>query len=104
MINPCIVVTTTPTKDDASNIADKLINKKLAACISIKKINSIYQYNNNIVDSIEYELNIKTNIEHYNEIIELITSIHPYDIPQILCIKIEKSTPQYLNWLHSVTQ
>ena len=101
--NLCIIITTTSTKDDANNIAQKLLHERLAACISMKQINSVYTWNNEIVDDIEYELSIKTTINHYKAIEELISSIHPYDVPQILCIKIDKSSSEYSNWLrHSI--
>ena len=55
-----LLVTTAPNQLLAENISKELIGRKLAACISIKEIKSIYRWQENIEENKEFELTIKS--------------------------------------------
>lgn len=93
-----ILVTTVNTLDAAKNIARKVIENKLAACVNIIPINSIYYWRNKIVDEKEFMLLIKTSAEQVNALREWIINNHPYEVPEIL-IMYSESNKEYFNWL-----
>ena len=66
----------------ANNIAHKLVSEKGAVSVHIRKINSIYQWNNQIEDVIEYEIEALTsNPQNANKII---SKYHTYELPEII--------------------
>ena len=50
MNNILVLITTESDKKKAKYVAKLLVKKKLAACVSIKKIFSTYQWNDNIAN------------------------------------------------------
>lgn len=99
-----IVLTTTPDINLANSISNSLIEKKLAACISINKISSIYRWKNEIENAKEYELKIKTKQKNFKKIEKLITSLHVYDVPEIIAIKIINGSKKYLKFIDNQTK
>ena len=63
------LITTVPNQLLAEQIAKELIEVKLAACVSIKEIKSIYKWQGNIEENKEFELNIKSLPENLDELI-----------------------------------
>ena len=58
-----IMITTESSKKNASRVGKLLIKKKLAACVSIKQIFSIYSWNDEIEETKEFEITIKSKPE-----------------------------------------
>jgi len=67
----------------AREIGKQLLDRKLAVCINILPINSMYLMNDNLMEENECGIFVKTLPEFENTAIELIKSIHPYDTPFI---------------------
>ena len=63
-----LLITTAPNQLLAEQISKELIEKKLAACISIKEIKSIYNWQGNIEENKEIEITIKSLPENLNEL------------------------------------
>ena len=63
-----LLMTTVPNQLLAEQISNELIERKLAACISIKEIKSIYRWQGNIEENKEFELTIKSIPENLNEL------------------------------------
>ena len=99
MMDYIIVKTTFAKKKEAEEIAKKIIEKKLAACIQISEIESYYRWNNSVEKSNEYKVEIKTLDKNYKRIEELITKNHKYEIPEIISYKLNKGSKKYLNWI-----
>lgn len=95
-----IIKTTFENKKDAEEIAKKIINFQLGACIQILKIESYYTWNNKIKKSNEYKIEVKTLDKNYKKVEELITKNHKYKIPEIISYKLNKGSKKYLNWVN----
>ena len=93
-----ILITTETDEKKAKNIARLVIQKKLAACVSIKQIFSIYKWGDDIEEAQEIEIVIKSKPELKNELITFIKEISSYDVPQIL-FKTFHAENKYNNWL-----
>lgn len=99
----CIVSTTFPTKESAKAMIDVVLEKNLGACIQLMPIESFYPWNVQVCEESECLMLIKTRTEHYDAIEALIQAHHPYEIPQILQIPIEKGLDAYLAWMEEQT-
>ncbi|GAB6275099.1 MAG: divalent-cation tolerance protein CutA [Peptococcaceae bacterium] len=94
------VITTTEKKDTAEEIAQKVVAKKLAACVQVVgPIISTYWWQNKIEKSEEWLCLIKTKKELYNELESTIIKIHPYEIPEVIALPIVTGNKDYLKWL-----
>lgn len=86
----------------AKIIAKKLLEKKLIACANIiPHIHSIYSLNNEIVEDHEVILILKTKSSICDKCREIISKLHPYDIPSIISIDDVKTNYSFENWINS---
>ncbi|MEM5868888.1 MAG: divalent-cation tolerance protein CutA [Candidatus Aenigmatarchaeota archaeon] len=94
-----IIYSTVEKKKDAKRIAKILIKERIAACVNIFKINSIYRWKGKSIEGEEYALIIKTKNSLVNKVMKRIKELHPYEIPCIICFNIEKGYDKFLNWI-----
>ncbi len=88
---------------EARKIADTLVKKKLAACVNIFPITSIYRWKGKIVQDKESALFVKTKAHLYEDIEKEVKKLCSYEIPCILLSEIKGHKP-YLNWLKKETK
>ncbi|MBU3906958.1 MAG: divalent-cation tolerance protein CutA [Nanoarchaeota archaeon] len=94
-----IIKTTFAKKEEAEEVAKKIIDSNLAACIQISEVESYYRWNNKIEKSNEYKVEIKTVEKNYGKIEELITENHNYEIPEIVAYKLSNGSKKYFEWI-----
>ena len=83
-----VMITTEPDRTKAMRMAKLLIESKLAACVSIKQICSIYEWNDDIEETKEFEITIKSKPEFKDHLIDFLNKTSTYDVPQIIYKKI----------------
>ena len=93
-----LLITTLPNQLLAEEIAKELIERKLAACVSIKEIKSIYKWQGTIEENKEFEITIKSLPENLNELILILKEKISYEIPQLI-YKIFDSENSYFQWM-----
>lgn len=104
MNKPVFIYCTVPDKDTASAIAKKLVESRLAACVSFgSPVQSIYRWKGVVEEATELVMTIKTVQENYARIEELILSLHPYDLPEIVMARIDSGLKPYLEWIEAET-
>jgi len=94
-----VMVTTESNKKKALRVAKLLIQNKLAACVSIKQIFSIYEWNDDIEETKEFEITIKSKPEFKDNLIDFLHKISSYDVPQIIYKRINTDIT-YHDWLN----
>ena len=82
----------------AKKIAKLLLKKKLAACVSLKNIYSIYKWKGKIEEVNEVEITIKSKPDLKNDLIFFLQKMTSYDVPQIIYKKFN-SEKKYKNWV-----
>ncbi len=88
-----------PSKKSAKQIAKKLVEEQLCACVSIlPKISSFYIYEGEFCEDEEFLLLIKTDKTHYDAVEKRIVSLHPYEIPEIIVLPVVKGAKSYIKW------
>ena len=94
-----LLVATECNKKAAKKIAKLLLKKKLAACVSLKEINSIYEWKGKIDEVNELEIIIKSKPELKNALVVFLQKQISYDVPQIIYKKFN-SEKKYSNWVN----
>jgi periplasmic divalent cation tolerance protein len=98
-----VVLVTTASETEAENLAIALINERLAACVSIYPIRSIYRWQGQIEKESEWQLVIKTNLMQFEQLSAKIQAIHSYAVPEIIALPIVAGSQSYLDWLATHT-
>ena len=93
-----LLITTVPNQLLAEQIAKELIKGKLAACVSIKEIKSIYKWKENIEENKEIEITIKSLPENLNKLILILKEKITYEVPELI-YKIFDSENSYFQWV-----
>ena len=92
------MITTESSRANALRMAKLLVQKKLAACVSIKQIFSIYEWDDDIEETKEFEITIKSKTEFKDRLIDFLNKISTYDVPQIIYTKYN-SEMKYYDWI-----
>jgi periplasmic divalent cation tolerance protein len=105
-INPSsellLVVTSFPKLEDAQDMARKLVENRLVACVQIQEsIHSIYRWDGKVCEEKEVLLSAKTAAYKWLEISHFIKANHPYDLPEIVAFTPEKYEEQYGKWVQA---
>jgi len=93
------MVTTESSNANALRMAKLLIQNKLAACVSIKQIFSTYKWDDDIEETKEFEITIKSKPEFKDYLVEFLKKISTYDVPQIIYKKYH-SEMKYYDWIN----
>jgi len=83
----------------AKEIANALVGGRLAACVQMMPIESIYAWQGKVCDEGEIALLIKTKVGLFDKIVAAIKGIHPYEVPEIIQLPITGGSPEYLRWI-----
>ena len=93
------MITTESSNANTLRMAKLLIQNKLAACVSIKQIFSIYEWDDDIKETKEFEITIKSKPEFKDCLIDFLNKISTYDVPQIIYKKYY-SEKKYHDWIN----
>ncbi len=100
----CMILVTCSNESDARQLASGLVKSKMAACVQIHPVTSIYTWENQVQTDPEFRLMIKTKSSIYNEVEAFILEHHDYEVPQIVQVPIEAGLTSYLNWIDENTK
>ena len=98
-VKPVVIVSTFPSKQSVTSIANKLVKKKLAACVNITKISSVYTWKGKVENQNEYLAFFKTTKKNQSTLKKELKKLHPYDVPEIAEINVESINQPYMKWL-----
>ncbi len=94
-----LVLVTTSSQLEAEKIAQTLVESKLAACVNILPIQSIYSWKGEIHNEPEFQLFIKTDLRHFETLVAKVRELHSYEVPEIIALPIVAGSQPYLNWI-----
>ena len=99
----CIaVITTVASRDDARRIAKALVERRLVACAQISEIESLYHWDGALQDDREFRLLLKTVDTQYDAVEQAIRALHPYELPAIYALPIDRIDASYAQWVRGV--
>jgi periplasmic divalent cation tolerance protein len=98
-----MVITTVPNREAAENLAESILNDRLAACVQMADIRSFFIWEGKLQKEGEVALHIKTTEARYHELEAHILEHHPYEVPEIIMLPITAGLPAYLGWIDAAT-
>jgi periplasmic divalent cation tolerance protein len=100
-----LVLTNLPDRAAAERLADELIAKRVAACVNIlAPCRSVYRWKDAVQHDEEHPMLIKTTVERYGALEQALRAGHPYELPEIIAVPIERGLPAYLDWVAAETK
>jgi periplasmic divalent cation tolerance protein len=100
-----LVLTNLPDRTAAERLAQELVQKNLAACVNIlAPCRSVYRWKGAVQHDEEHPMLIKTTHERYAALEQTLRAGHPYELPEIIAVPIERGLPAYLEWVAAETQ
>ena len=95
-----MVFMTSADRDEAGKIAEELLRRRLAACVSIfPKGESYFWWEGTIDREEEYLLIAKTGAGRFADLVSSVKKIHGYEVPEIVSVPLTGGNPDYLRWL-----
>lgn len=95
-----IVLTTTSSFEEAEDLAQKIVEARLAACVQVlPQMKSFYFWQEKVQTDSEHLLLIKTLPERFTELENFIQANHSYEVPEIVAVSAEKVSESYLSWM-----
>ena len=100
-----VVLTNLPDLASAERLADSLLEQRVAACVNIlAPCRSVYRWQGAMQHDEEHPVLIKTTADRYPALEAAIRAAHPYELPEIIAVKVESGLPAYLAWVTEETR
>ena len=100
MAETLLILTNAPDTESAERIARHLVENRLAACVNrLAPCGSVYRWQGAVEEATETPLLIKTTAARYPEVEAAIRSMHPYELPEVVAVRVERGLPAYLDWI-----
>ena len=100
-----VIMTTFPDLNFANNIAKILVEEKLAACVQVMpSMTSTYIWEGKLCQESEHLVLIKTIASNYKSLAARLSSLHPYEVPEIIALSAIAVEQNYLLWAKSILQ
>ncbi len=97
---PVIVLSTAASLDEATRIADALVEERLAACVTVLPgARSVYRWQGRVEHADEVLLVIKTVAARLDALTARVRALHAYEVPEVVAVPITAGWPPYLAWL-----
>jgi periplasmic divalent cation tolerance protein len=95
-----LVLTTAGSRDEAANIAASLVESRAAACVQVVPgVESFYRWEGRVARDAEWLLLCKTTAGRYADVERAIRDLHSYTTPEVVAVRIEAGSGEYLDWL-----
>jgi len=103
--SPLAVVLTTVDNDEAAErIARELVARRLAACVQLSPIRSVYRWDGEVCSETEVRLVIKTTRARYPALAEALRAMHPYALPVIMALPVKEVPRDVADWVRAETR
>jgi periplasmic divalent cation tolerance protein len=94
-----ILILCTAPRGGARTIAEKLVAEQLVACVNITPVASCFRWKGELTVEDE-ELMIAKSVQDRSAVVqERIRALHPYELPEILVLKVDGGSVPYLDWV-----
>ena len=95
-----LAISTFPDANTASRVAQTLVEEKFAACANlIPAVHSIYRWKEKIETAGEVIVFFKTIQDRQAPFEEKLRSLHPDEVPELIFVKVDGASPDYLRWI-----
>lgn len=99
-----LVLTNLPDQASAQRLAEALVENRAAACVNmLAGCSSVYRWQGAVETANEVPLLIKTTRAAYPELEKIFRAHHPYELPEIIAVRVDAGLPGYLQWVAQET-
>ncbi|TDJ35285.1 MAG: divalent-cation tolerance protein CutA [Gammaproteobacteria bacterium] len=99
-----LVLCTCPDRETALGLARRLVDDRVAACVNVVDgLTSVYRGKEGLEEDPEALMLIKTDARRYRDLEEAIVRDHPYELPEVIAVRIERGLEEYLAWITGST-
>ena len=99
-----LVLTNLPDRPAADKLAEVLVSQGLAACVNVlAPCRSVYRWKDALQNDEEIPVLIKTTVARYPALEAAIRANHPYELPEIVALPVDRGLPAYLDWVSKET-
>jgi len=97
-----VVLTTLGSLEDARKLVRALVDERLIACGTLLPGGrSIYRWDGEVKEESEVVVLLKTEVSQWEPLTAAIRRLHPYQVPELLALPVERGLEPYLAWLAS---
>ena len=95
-----LALSTFPDIETARRISNQLVEGKFVACANILRgVESIYRWKGKIETGNETLVFFKLSEDRQSAFQEKLRALHPYEVPEIIFLRIDSGLPDYLRWI-----
>ena len=95
-----LALSTFPDAETARRIAEQLVTEHFVACANILPgVQSIYHWQGKVEKASETIVFFKTTESCLAAFQAKLKALHPYDVPEIVTVRISDGLPEYLQWV-----
>lgn len=98
-MTPTLLVTTVDSPETARSLARAAVERRLAACVQITSIESVYAWEGAIEQGPEWRLLFKTTADRVPALESYLLEHHPYDLPALHAISVMQVHSAYGRWI-----
>ncbi len=100
-----LVLTNLPDRASAERLAQSLVEARLAACVNIlSPCRSVYRWKGAVESAEEHPMLVKTTRDRYDALEAAIRDGHPYELPEIIAVRLADGFSAYLDWVAAETR
>ncbi len=98
------VFTTVGDEEQAQHIAREMVKRRLVACAQIEAIESVFHWQGALCQEREFRLMLKTTAGNYAAVESAIRELHPYELPAIHAVALDRVFEPYAQWVSDCVQ
>lgn len=100
-----LVLTTLGSEKDARILVRALLEERLIACGTLLAgARSIYRWQGEVTEEQEVVVLLKTDVSKWEALAAAVRERHPYEVPELLALPVDRGLDVYLSWLASEVQ
>jgi len=100
MATDALVVLVTCPPDKAQAIANALVEERVAACVNVvPSLLSVYRWKGAVHNDAEALLIVKSTKDRFEALKQAVLKHHPYELPEVLAIPVDRGHTPYLEWV-----
>ena len=100
-----VIFSTAPDTQTAEDIASRLVEHRLAACVQlVPGLISVYRWQGEVHRDPEILMIVKTRAELVPDALKHLERWHPYEVPEGVSLDVEDGLPAFLKWVVDETQ
>ncbi|MGH7457830.1 MAG: divalent-cation tolerance protein CutA [Longimicrobiaceae bacterium] len=95
-----LVITTVANRLQAEGLAQSVVKERLAACANlVPGVRSVFRWRGAVHEQDEVLILLKTTDEKVAPLLERLSELHPYDLPEGISVRAGTALDLYRDWV-----